>query len=131
MNDWEKQEKMMLDAQMDNEIIYEIFTLSFRQYKRDRSYYIHKFQEEIPDNILTISPEDESDYLKGLLQTDNQSLLKGLETLSKMELKVILLFSEQAMGVSEISSTLNLNYATTSSHLRRAKKKLKNFLKLQ
>jgi len=112
---------------MDNDSIYEIFILSFKQYKRDRSYYTHKLEGKSPSDVETYSLEDEYDFLKNLLETDNTPLLKGLKTLTKMELKVILLFSEQAMSVSEISAILQQNYSTTGSHLYRAKKKLKSF----
>lgn len=138
--EWEKQEKIMRDEGMSEEAIAEFYNFSYKQFKGDRNYAlkicdftsIDSEEEKSKCKRLNKSMVEQSiefdELFNGLMQTDNYSLLQGLQTLSKSELQVVILYCEKEMDLKQISIYLGQKYDATQKQFYRAKNKIKNFL---
>jgi len=55
-------------------------------------------------------------------------LREGFNTLSDMQKRVLLLMVDQKMSIRRVADTLGLHFITVANHLKRARKKLREYV---
>ncbi len=125
---WEKEEKIMLESGMSIEDIEKLKEFDFKQFKGNRNFYLNKDYTTLDDDILNnqMSYEDDVIAMLDLIeQIEDKRIYENMKKLNKKDLQVLSLHIIEQKGVVEIAQEIGVTHSAISERIDKIKKLLK------
>ena len=117
--EWKKEENILRSQNVSEDIMKQIYDFSWKQFKSDRNYYLHK--EEVSRETDLSVEMDLDENLSFLDNVENPMLLKALGTLNYNDLEIIML-SAKGIKEREIAERKGQSQSNISQKITRDRK---------
>ncbi len=125
---WEKEEKIMLEGGVSTESIEKLKEFDYKQFKANRNFYLNKDYITLDDDIVNnqMSYEDDVVEMLDLIeQIEDKKIYENMKKLNKKDLQVLTLHIIEQKNVVEIAQEIGVTQPAITNRINKIKKLLK------